>query len=44
MSQLNLIRFAHTAGSGTIRIGLVGAGGRGAGAAINALQNVGTSE
>ena len=39
MSQLDLARFAHAAGSGTIRIGLVGAGGRGTGAAINALQN-----
>ncbi len=38
-SPLALSRMVHAAGSGTVRIGLVGAGGRGTGAAINALQN-----
>jgi len=31
-------RSAHAAGSGTIRIGLVGCGGRGGGAAVNAMN------
>ncbi|HPP52034.1 MAG TPA: Gfo/Idh/MocA family oxidoreductase, partial [Thermoguttaceae bacterium] len=38
-TPLVLPRMVHAAGSGLIRIGLVGAGGRGTGAAINALQN-----
>lgn len=38
-SQLALPRMVHAAGSGLIRIGLVGCGGRGTGAALNALQN-----
>lgn len=38
--ELALTRSVHAAARGTIRIGLIGAGGRGAGAAINALENV----
>ncbi len=34
---LDPARFAHAAGNGTIRVGLVGCGARGAGAAVNAL-------
>ncbi len=37
-SQLPIERFAHAAGSDTIRIGLVGCGGRGTGAAIQAMD------
>ncbi len=36
---LGLARSAHAAGSDVIRIGLVGCGGRGTGAAVNALKN-----
>jgi predicted dehydrogenase len=36
---LSLARSAHAAGSDVIRLGLVGCGGRGAGAAVNALKN-----
>ncbi|MEI8372210.1 MAG: Gfo/Idh/MocA family oxidoreductase [Planctomycetota bacterium] len=36
---LSLARSAHAAGSDIIRIGLVGCGGRGTGAAVNALKN-----
>ena len=36
---LSLARSAHAAGSDVIRIGLVGCGGRGTGAAVNALKN-----
>lgn len=35
---LSLERSAHAAGSGTIRIGLIGCGGRGSGAAANAMN------
>jgi predicted dehydrogenase len=35
---LSLARSAHAAGSGTIKIGLVGCGGRGSGAAVNAMN------
>jgi predicted dehydrogenase len=35
---LNIARAAHTAGSDVLRVGLVGCGGRGAGAAANALN------
>jgi predicted dehydrogenase len=38
-SPLSLSRSAHAAGSDQIRIVLVGAGGRGTGAAVNALKN-----
>lgn len=37
-SHLAISRFAHAAGSGTIRVGVVGCGGRGTGAAVNALS------
>jgi predicted dehydrogenase len=36
--QLGIARSAHAAGSGTIKIGLVGCGGRGSGAAVNAMN------
>ena len=36
---LSLARSAHAFGSDTIRVGLVGCGGRGAGAAIHAMNN-----
>ena len=36
--QLGAARSAHAAGSDAIRIGLIGCGGRGTGAAINALE------
>ena len=36
---LSLARSAHAAGSEVVRIGLVGCGGRGTGAAVNALKN-----
>ncbi len=36
---LSIARTAHAQGSGTIKIALVGAGGRGTGAAVNALSN-----
>ncbi len=39
LAGLSIARSAYAEGSGTIRIALVGAGGRGAGAAVNALQN-----
>jgi len=35
---LSVARSAHAAGSGTIKIGLVGCGGRGSGAAVNAMN------
>lgn len=35
---LSIARGAHAAGSGTIKIGLVGCGGRGSGAAVNAMN------
>ncbi len=35
---LSIARSAHAAGSGTIKIGLVGCGGRGSGAAVNAIN------
>ena len=37
-APLSLVRSAHAAGSGKIRIGLIGCGGRGSGAAINAMN------
>ena len=37
-STLGIARSAHAAGSGTIKIGLVGCGGRGSGAAVNAMN------
>lgn len=37
--QLSLARSAHAAGSDVFKIALVGCGGRGAGAAVNAIQN-----
>jgi len=36
--QLSIARSAHAAGSGTIKIGLVGCGGRGSVAAVNAMN------
>ncbi|PWU17807.1 MAG: oxidoreductase [Verrucomicrobia bacterium] len=38
LGQLDLSRSAHAAGSDTIRVGLIGCGGRGGGAAMNALN------
>ena len=38
VSQMPLERFAHAAGSGTIKVGLIGCGGRGTGAAVNAMN------
>lgn len=38
---LDISRFAHAAGSGVIRLGLIGCGGRGTGAAKNALATGG---
>lgn len=38
LASLDIARTAHAAGSGTLRIALVGAGGRGTGAAVNALS------
>lgn len=38
VGQLPLERFVHAAGSGTIKIGLIGCGGRGTGAAVNAMN------
>ncbi len=35
---LSLARSAHAAGSGTIKVGLIGCGGRGSGAAANAMN------
>jgi myo-inositol 2-dehydrogenase / D-chiro-inositol 1-dehydrogenase len=40
-SQVNIARSAHAYGSDTIKIGLVGCGGRGTGAAIQAMNTVG---
>lgn len=39
VASLDISRFAHAAGSDEIKLGLVGCGGRGAGAAANALKN-----
>ena len=36
--SLSLARSAHAAGSDVIRIGLIGCGGRGSGAAVNAMN------
>jgi predicted dehydrogenase len=38
LAGLDISRFAHAAGSDTIRLGLVGSGGRGSGAVANALK------
>jgi len=38
VGALRLQRSAHAAGSGTIKIGLIGCGGRGSGAAVNAMN------
>lgn len=38
LAQLTVERSAHAAGSGTIRIGLIGCGGRGTEAAVNAMN------
>lgn len=38
VSTLSVARGAHAAGNGTIKIGLVGCGGRGSGAAVNAMN------
>ena len=38
LSSLDIVRSAHAAGSGVIKIGLIGCGGRGTGAAINAMN------
>lgn len=38
LGQLSLARGAHAAGSDVIRIGLIGCGGRGSGAAVNAMN------
>jgi hypothetical protein len=36
--SISLLRSVHAAGSDTLRVGLVGCGGRGSGAAVNALN------
>jgi predicted dehydrogenase len=41
-SQLNVARAAHSFGSDTIKIGLIGAGGRGTGAAAQAMNTEGS--
>ena len=38
LGELDISRTAHAAGSGTIKIGLIGCGGRGSGAAGNAMN------
>ncbi|MEW6360469.1 MAG: Gfo/Idh/MocA family oxidoreductase [Planctomycetota bacterium] len=38
LSALDISRYAHAAGNDIIRIGVVGCGGRGAGAAVNAMN------
>ena len=38
LGTLAIARGAHAAGSGTIKIGLIGCGGRGSGAAVNAMN------
>ena len=38
-ANLSIARSADAAGSGTIKIALIGCGGRGTGAAVNAIQN-----
>ncbi|NJM54693.1 MAG: Gfo/Idh/MocA family oxidoreductase [Verrucomicrobiae bacterium] len=38
LAGLDISRFAHAAGSGDIRLGLIGCGGRGVGAVTNALR------
>ena len=38
LAGLDVSRFAHAAGSGVIRLGLIGCGGRGSGAAVQALK------
>jgi myo-inositol 2-dehydrogenase / D-chiro-inositol 1-dehydrogenase len=38
-SGLSIARSAHAAGNGTFKIALVGCGGRGTGAAVNAIKN-----
>ena len=38
LGELAVSRSAHAAGSDAIRIGLIGCGGRGTGAAVNALN------
>src|SRR5271157_4447882 len=40
MGNLSLARTVHAAGSDLVKIALVGCGGRGGGAAVNALRNV----
>ncbi|MCC6126915.1 MAG: Gfo/Idh/MocA family oxidoreductase [Pirellulales bacterium] len=40
LGNLSLARSVHAAGGDTIKIALVGCGGRGGGAAVNALRNV----
>lgn len=37
-ARLPLERFAHAEGAGVIRFGLIGCGGRGTGAAVNAMN------
>jgi len=38
LGALDIRRFAHAAGSGVFKIGMIGAGGRGAGAAMDAMN------
>src|SRR5512140_1915064 len=38
LGQLAVSRSAHAAGTGEIKIGLIGCGGRGTGAAVNAMN------
>jgi predicted dehydrogenase len=42
LGSLGIARSAHAAGSDTIRVGLIGCGGRGTGAAANALHTPGS--
>jgi myo-inositol 2-dehydrogenase / D-chiro-inositol 1-dehydrogenase len=44
LAQTNLARTVHAAGSDTIKIALVGCGGRGSGAALNALSTAGPTK
>ena len=41
LANLEVARFAHAAGSDTVKAALIGCGGRGSGAAVNAIENSG---
>src|SRR5690606_2778382 len=38
LAGLSMQRFAHAAGSDVLKVGLIGCGGRGTGAAVNAMR------